>query len=540
MEGVMRGLDGRQSPRRIPWTRAALSLVAAVVGGCGSPDAERSGTAAAVALTAPSRDTTSAELWSFAPADTVTAWVVDGQTLQIAAEHLDLLREIAKVEHDSSFDPDDRLRALSGVPGARTLQEADLDPRRGLAVFFAHDRRWVAVFPIASRARLVARRHAHRDVVNDLDTFDQMVCADRRDHYVCANDRIMLASAGDGVARIRGAWPPEVHGGVEFWLSDEAMASAGNELLQPDGPVVLAASVERGALTIRGHMPGRWRDGIATHVRAARLDPAGAAGFVVSDFGFANDELVAGTGPISIVRGITARDLARTLDGSFALRIRARLTNADVRLGLRDPSVASELIARCNELGGFLPVAAKQRPGSCRFEQPFSFVPLDVTAWIDGAALRARLDPDAGASPGDDVPLTSIGHELADGGWTLAAWGRGSFLALVDRPEVRAAIDSMQFGLVMRIDEMGFGLRVAEGGADFLGYVRWIDDRDEIATALRPLLTAAERGEQVAPRIEAIVARFPDSAFAADYKAGWHGLATPAVLAAAIKSSIVP
>jgi type II secretory pathway pseudopilin PulG len=161
--------------------------------------------------------------------------------------------------------------------------------------------------------------------------------------------------------------------------------------------------------------------------------------------------------------------------------------------------------------------------------------------WIDGTMMRVGK---RGAKPSTvSVPTTALGREIAAGEWALAAWGRGSVLAMPPLPPlgnlpveallgVRSMIALNELGLAMRADgdtlRMILGVRTAWSNPDdVFGKLAAIPAEDVLSGK------ANQTGKAIADAS-------PQSPFAADFKAGLGGVMGIAAIGGTLAALAVP
>jgi len=505
-------------------------MPALVLAACGKP--AKPPVAAAAPPPAPAVAVDDA--WALAPPAPMAAAVIDSGALT-AIDHdlqtaLPILSVFAKGK-DISYQR--LVQRLTGAPQATSLGDAGLDPARGLIGFVVRGG-WVAVLPVADRDRFIAAHGGHVDASRGVDVFDHMTCTMRRGRYACASRADLLDHLGAGAARIRGRWPADLRGDVEVWVDRDALRTIfRQQWLDPTGDAVLAIAAPRGELTLRLRAPGRWNPMLAALVaRPARLDARGARGFVAMDIGALLPLVAAAAPPKPIAAGVTLRDVAGAFDGALQVIVPAGVSDVEGRVGLTNAAPIQTLIDHCPDLVPPLgQITATTSGGTCRLSVSQAGKTFAVDVWTEAGELRFAGHRHAFGAATAEVPLGPAGAELADGTWTATAWGRGSLYRNFGPPQkVPTIVPGIKevLGAMFSISEVGLGVRIGSDGLSVLAHVRLSTaDPPEVQAALDDLLDAILDGQLVDARADAVAARFPQSAFADDHRAGFAGLMVP-------------
>lgn len=464
-------------------------------------------------------------LWQFAP---------DGAMIGVVGSP----RGLAMLERGATAIDALLARAPELAPLHRALQEAwthatgspalglaalGMSANQGFAIFGSDADKAALVLPVVDRDRFVALLHGHRD--GDRDTFDRTpfagtVCKPFRGRYVCADQPAMFEKLGHGnLAALRAR--AGARGDLEF---------VGQGF--PDAPsttVAVVVQLEPGTVVMRGMVGGvpsevtrvlgnpvRPRDGAAT-----------SAGFGVLDA----SPLVAALPPVPIVRGVTAAQLGRSLAGPvhFAIPPGSHdLASLDlaVRIPLNDPAPAKALVEHCADIPELAALGASFQSGACHLSVPD--LNTEIDAWVDGNELR--IGRRAGARPASIEP-SPLSTELAQGAWSVAIFGRGSYLALANLPVMTAALSQLppQMSVLPRFlplfNEFGVGLRKDGDALHFVLGLRtlWANPPDVVDRVLA-ISQAQIASGQAGGTATTIAASAPRSPFAQDLGAGTGGM----------------
>ena len=337
----------------------------------------------------------------------------------------------------------------------------------------------------------------------------------------CAPSAALLADLGknDAFARAADARPP--------WLRGEIEASVA---LDDHGVLVAAIDVDRGELELRMRMTGA--DLAAVRPIAlppspllARVDAAPVAGAVLLDA----RPLLALIGARATTSDARAQLLLSSLRGDVAGVALAGQAGGWLRVGVKDADAGRAAIEGCAALSVPPLFYAEPRGDACRLRlviAPGASMSTDVR--LDGDTLVGELGRGAVAATGTPAPRI---RALLAQPWLVAAWGRGLGAAPPLPPWVSDDAAALIAWGGAHVDELGVGLRLADGGIDLwlrAGTV-WRNP-DEIVAKLEPLLRRFADGHDVHDQVVALARRFPKSPLAEDVAAGSRGLLAPVLL----------
>jgi alpha/beta superfamily hydrolase len=250
-----------------------------------------------------------------------------------------------------------------------------------------------------------------------------------------------------------------------------------------------------------------------------RADAAGAAGFGVVDL----MPLLGALRPAPIAPGVTTADLARMIAGPVTYVVGAGTTDPGIRVPLRDPGPARTLIEHCGGMPTLARFSTTVRDGACRVSVPGHNLVID--SWIDGGELRIANRAAGTASALAPSPLA---RELAQGAWSVALFGRGSFLDVKDARSQIAGLglwgdSAVRF--VPLITEAGLGVRKQGASVQFVAGLRTIwSNPDDIVHKLLAIPSSDLLSGKAVETGAAIARAAPGSPFAHDLRAGTAGV----------------
>jgi hypothetical protein len=472
-------------------------------------------------------------MWAMAPAKADAGMVVSGRALALAEGALIRFEELGRASPELGALVGQLEQTLgAALPGGRVARWSDLGMAgdRGFAIFHLPGGAALLVTPVVDRAKFVAVTGARAD--QDGDHVGADVCRSIGGRYLCTDDPALLDAAR---AEPAGRRAMKLHGDVEVWVARSLFEKS--PAVELTGDLEAAAMVAPGRITARVHVPARGPaiDALAKMDRIKAPGAADAAGIFVADLAPALAQLPRGRGAFGI------SDALRALGGSITVTAPPGTMDLDARVALRDADAIGQVLARCDR---FAPdgsgITATPTADGCRVHVDLPQAPpgFDFDAWIDGDTLRASRDRATPPKAAADVPPTEIGRELGDGSWTTVAWGRGAMTRSLSLPGAPTAVYQTPF---FALAELGLGVRAGDDGVDGLVHVRTIwDNPDAVIAALAPVIAKAARGEDIAPDVSAIAAKFPDSPYAADVRAGPAGLMVPTALVGMLAAIAIP
>jgi type IV pilus assembly protein PilA len=415
------------------------------------------------------------------------------------------------------------LEAWTHATGSSTLGLAALgfSANQGFAMFGSDANKAALVLPVVDRDRFVALLHGHR---GDVDIFDQeplkgTVCKPFRGRYVCADKPVLFDKLGHGNLAARFA-RAGARGDLE--VAGQGFPEA------PGTTFAVAVQLEPGTVVVRGMVGG-----VSSQVTSALGNPirprdgaATSAGFGVIDV----SPFLATLPPVPIARGVTAAQLGRSLAGPIHFAIPAGsqdLVSLDlaVRIPLNDPAPAKVLVEHCADIAALAPLSASFKGGACHMSVPEL---KEIAAWVDGNELR--IGRSAEARPASIEP-SRLSAELAQGAWSVAMFGRGSYFTVAYLPVLMGALSQLppEMAVVPRIlplfNEFGVGLRKDGDAVHFVLGLRtlWANPPDVVdkVLAISKAQIASGNATEMATKIAAAAPRSP---FAQDFSAGAGGM----------------
>ncbi|HEX3478637.1 MAG TPA: hypothetical protein VHT91_26625 [Kofleriaceae bacterium] len=417
------------------------------------------------------------------------------------------------------------LEAWTRATGSPTLGLAALgfSASQGFAMFGSDTDHAALVLPLVDRKRFVALLRHHND--GDADVFEQdpldgTACKPFRGRYVCADKPVLFDKLGHGnLAALRAR--AGARGDLE--LVGQGFGSA------PSSTFAVAVQLEPGTVVVRGMvggLPSQVTSALGNPIRP-RDGAATSAGFGVFDV----SPFVAGAPPIPIARGVTLAQLGRSLAGPvhFAIPTGAHdLATLDLamRIPLNDPAPAKLLVEHCAEIPGVGPLGASFKNGACHMSVPNLNTEIDV--WVDGNELRIGRRAEARAAP---IEPSRLSTELAQGAWSVAMFGRGSYFAVANLPVMMAALSRLppEMSVLPRLlplfNEFGVGVRKDGDAVHFVLGLRmlWANPPDVVDQVLAISQAQIASGQATGTAAK-IAASTPRSPFAQDVGAGAGGM----------------
>jgi hypothetical protein len=478
---------------------------------------------------APSSTADQDALWALAPEGARVGVIASAHGLAmlergaLALEALiDSAPELEPVRHQLA-------QALSTVGAAELrLREFGLDPRGGAAMFLVGESDGVAILPVADRDVFLAKVRGRRGA--DHDELGNSTCKTVSGRYICARRPELFAKLGRGdlIATLRAAG---ARGDLEIVARE----------LGPEIPTFsVVAQLERGAVVVRGAVAGMPSSvtGMLGSPSQPRSGAAAASGFGVLEL----TPLLATLPPVPIAEGITLADLARSVSGPVTFAIAGGTTDPDIRIPLRDPAPAKAIVERCTDLPPLAAIGATVKDGACRV--PIPAVQLVFDSWVEGNQLR--IGNRSGGTPVALTP-TPLAEELAAGQWSIAFFGRGSFLDLSLVPAAAAALQGVSaedrplLRALPLFNELGIALRGDGDTVRFVIGVRtaWANS-DDVAQKLLAITPDQITSGKAADIARSIAAGAPGSPFAHDLKAGVAGMMGLAAPIGALASLAIP
>src|SRR5262249_22405067 len=182
----------------------------------------------------------------------------------------------------------------------------------------------------------------------------------------------------------------------------------------------------------------------------------------------------------------------------------------------------------CGDSAWLQPLGARFQDGACHLSVPS--LGSEIDAWVDGKELRIGQRAATRAAP---VAASAIASELAQGAWSLALFGRGSYFSLANLPMFTAALSTVppEWSMLPRIfplfSELGFGLRKDGDTVHFVLGVRTVwATPPGVVDKLLAIPSAQIVSGQGTETARSIAAAAPSSPFAQDFSAGTGGMVT--------------
>lgn len=473
------------------------------------------------------------KLWALAPDGAFVGIVISPRAvakLEGAAIALDRLAASAPEIAHYKAELDKQLVELLGTANP-TLATAGLTSEKGAAMFSIPGiKDSIVIVPVADRDKFIAVTKGTKGA-DGVDTVGKASCKMVKGVYACAKDIAFLDRIGTGKDTLKKK------------LVDVAGARGDIEILAdiPEKePVVIGAVVQMdcGTALVRGAVKGVPAKVLSLLANAKpRTEGDNTSGFAVLNV----RPLLQQVPPMPIAPGVSADELARSIDGPVTLSIAAGSTMLDIRVPLNDPAPAQKLIDQCDTLGPLQAIGASVANGTCTIPVPQA--QMTVEAWVDGKTLR--LGQKQGKPSAVTAPMSAVGKELAGGEWMMAMWGRGTMFSTLKLPPIPVDQLPPEVFAILRaavlFNEFGLGVRVDGDTLKFLVEVRtaYANPDDVVGKFLAIQPKQFFTGE-AGTRAKQIAEASPDSPFAADFAAGYGGLMVPAAGIGMLSAIAIP
>jgi acetyl esterase/lipase len=467
-------------------------------------------------------------LWALAPEGATLGLVVSPHGVAMLERGAVAVQELLGSSPDFASIHGELMRGLLRVLGSMnpTLTGFGMIHDQGFAVFVVDDDQLALVLPVGDRDRFLAAMHGSKGA--DGDVVGSWVCKTLNGRYVCVQRRGVLGKLGrgglDAMRRIAGA-----RGDIEV---------AGRGFLEPlSQSIIAAAELQRGAVIVRGTLGGVARpvvDALGVPGRP-RDDAAAAAGFGVADL----SPMRTMVPPVAVAPGVTLVDLLRSFAGPITYVTGAGTSDPGIRIPLRDAAPARAFVEHCAELRPLAWIGATVHDGACRV--PISGTSIAFEGWIDGMELRIANRAAAKAS---SIAPSPLARELAQGQWSGAVFGRGSYLDLRQARSQLPPLPPLLEGLLRvwpLLSELGVGIRKDGDSVHFLFGARtvWSNPDDVLHQLLAISYDDMLSGKAVQIG-ESIATAAPSSPFAQDFHAGTAGFVGLGAAIGWIAGSAVP
>ncbi|WP_428263818.1 hypothetical protein [Haliangium sp.] len=512
-------------------------------------------------------------LWALAPADTeigVVAGPGTGALLIAAWDEFE--RSAAGVPGAQDAVAEIRAEFPPEVFDAEARRATGLDLARGAALFVNADESPVLVLPVADREAFRTWVGATPDGDGEgddaVDVVEDLRCRVRGEHYVCADSDARLAAIGSGsLADLIRARPAALRGHIEVHVAAAALRRVEDEELSDldeveqffddMGSLALAVQLERGGVTVRGHLPGTPRHPIAKAFvavpdrlarRVAELPAASFTRLRVPVAAMIPEQETRELASAAESLGVdVANDILHNLSGEMVVySAGGDALAAAIEVGVEDATRLRPLVAMGCSMGAMLlptemkdqRCTAKVDPGRLQDDPATPALNLDGPAELllasDDGALRASISVPI-KRPGE-AAQTEIAKELATGAWAFALYGYGSVLA--GRPPADLAAlgslsrdDAAALWFAAHLVEVGAGLGVRDDGMHGLVRVstQWANP-EPVVRAFEASLARLLRGEDGAGgELAALAEEHDDTALGRSARAGIAGLAGAAL-----------
>ena len=467
-------------------------------------------------------------LWALAPEGATFGVVVSPRGVAMIERGAVAVQELLGSSADFASIHSELMHELLRVLGSTnpTLAGLGMSQDKGFAMFVVDDGQIVLVLPVGDRDRFLAAMQGSKGA--DGDFVASWACKTIDGRYVCVQRRGLLAKLGrgglDATRRIVGA-----RGEIEV---------AGRNIIEPLGQSIVAvAELDRGTVIVRGTVGGVARsvgDALGTPSRP-RGDAAAAAGFGVVDLA----PMLAALPPVPVAPGVTLVDLGRSVAGPITYMIGSGTSNPEIHVPLRDPAPARALVEHCAELRPLAQIGATAHDGACRVPVPGSSIAFE--SWIDGKELRI-----ANRAPGkaSSIAPSRLARELAQGQWSAALFGRGSYLDLKQARSQMPVLPALAEGLLRTwplLSEFGLGIRKDGESVHFLIGARTIwTNPDDVLQKLLAISSddlVSGKGVEIG---KSIASAAPSSPFAQDFHAGAAGFVGLTTAISTIAGGVIP
>lgn len=464
-------------------------------------------------------------LWALAPEGTTLGIVASPRGVALVERGMLAIQEVVASSPDLAWLHSQVMQALLRRVGTvtPTLAGFGLTHDKSFALFVTDTGQLVLVVPIRDRDKFLALAHGTKGA--DGDQLDGGVCKTIDGRYVCVQRPELLARLGggglDAIRNTAGA-----RGDVEIAACDRG----------PRGPsIAVAAALDRGTFVLRGTV-GRAPHEIVDKLGAPSRPRAGSAtagGFGVLDVALVLRQLPA----VRLAPGVTLADLARSVSGPLTYVIGSGTTDPGVRIPLRDPAAARAMVEHCAELPAL--AGATVHDGTCHVPIPGSAIAFD--GWVEGDELRIG---DRASGPATPVAASPLAGEIAQGEWSAAFFGRGSYLAFKQaRTQLPGAPPEADFiALTLPLfSELGIAIRKDGDALHFVLGARTVwTNPDDIVKKLLAISSADIQSGKAAQIAASIARAAPNSPFAQDVKAGWSGFVGVAAPIGVIAGVAIP
>lgn len=395
-------------------------------------------------------------LWSMTPASAAAGLVVEDGALQmIYAGAVELMR-IADGHPETKKGADEIREELASEKPGNLLDpafyaSAGIDLSKGLAIWVDAQDQVYAVLPITDPTKFVAL--AGGSTVNeggvDIDVYDgELSCTTKAGRYVCAPTTAALAEfdAGAPGPLAQLAIDSEVGGQIRVVVDSSRYPIAArlpglDRYLSDIGALAIGATLERGGVVVRAHLPGK----LVAEGQKLAAAPSLLAGKATGErpSGALHARLDPGMFPVGdsaeLPNGVKISDLIASLTGEVVGLAHAGTSGSvSFQIGLTKAQPIRNLIEfGCTMAGGLDPnLKLRWENGACRGEILLSGMPPEVrrVSRHDKVAVDISITDnklDVRLAVGDRGPVTNapspsqLGSEMIAGNWNVSMWGEG-------------------------------------------------------------------------------------------------------------------
>ena len=438
-------------------------------------------------------------------------------------------------------------------PGAEKLLGADLT--LGAAAYVTPAEVLVLILPVTDEAAFIKTANGEKN--GELATYDggNTMCKMMSGYYICADSEDAIATIGKG-GGMAPPQRPDTRGHVELYVSGKALAETMSGGPLPPVKELRAATVlEPGGMTARLWLDTEVPQAYRTFDAPPLLDGVAQkspTGLLSIRFGPFLEELLReipadvrdDQGPF----GLTPGAMLEVLTGDLAAYTLPGAIGGVIRVGVTSTQPFEMLLPLCSKIPPQIGKGTLEN-NRCNFEvTPPGAFPIKGSVWLDGNAVSVGLGDHEGKR-GNTPALAKIAADILDGGWNVAAWGKGSFVkyikAMTQLPEVQKELATPQAQMalwsMLHLSEFGLAIGASDDGVRAIYRLRTTWSNPEAVTkALEPLVARVAKSDLGAiDEIVALGKKHPSSPLAFDLDAG-VGVSAPLLLIGVTAAVAVP